>query len=163
MSREQITRYSVDSLVEARKVALRTKQNTLYSGDPKQNEASLRIDIRKIDSPGIDLTLEFYGRIMRKSLAGVTVVQRPSAALIWHGKRIRGLDHNLKHETVENGIVTGFIRGWHEHYWTDSDEDNAIREPNPQLKNCDMQAVIGWCSTQWNIEGIGETGGLFDE
>lgn len=163
MPKEQITRYSVDTLIEARKLASHTRRNTLYSGDPKQNEACLRIDVRRVDSPGIDLTLEFYGRIMRKTLAGVSVVQRPSASLIWHGKRIRGLDHSLKHDVVENGIVTGFIRGWHEHYWTDSDEDNAIREPNPPMKNSDMQAVIGWCSRQWNIEGIGETMELFDE
>lgn len=163
MPRATITRYTVDDLVEARKTAFRMKQNTLDSRDPKHNELVLKVDIRRADSENIDLTLEFYGRVVKKPLSGVAPAQYPSASLLWHGKRIRGIDHTLKHPVVESGIIKGHIRGWHEHYWTDADGDDAIREPNPPVKNFDVQAIIAWCSKQWNIEGVGETARLFNE
>ena len=163
MPKHSITRYAVDELVQARKFAGRTKQNTLDAHDPKQGELCLKVDIRRVDSPSIDLTLEFYGRVMKRGLTGVASTQYPSASLLWHGKRIRGVDYKIKHEVVEGGIVVGVIKGWHEHYWTDLDEDEAIRELNPPLRNYDLKAVIAWCSEQWNIEGIAVMGSLFDE
>jgi hypothetical protein len=163
MPKHVVTRYDVDELVRARKIAGRTKLNTLNSSDSKHTESALKVDLRRADSPTLDLTLEFYGRVNRMTLPGVATTQLPSASLIWHRKRIRGIDFKIRHDVVRNGLVTDSIRGWHEHYWTDSDEDNAIREPNPPLRNWDLQAVIAWCSRQWNIEGIGETVRLFNE
>src|ERR1035437_9039878 len=150
MPKDAITRYSVDQLVEARKFATRVKRNTLYSNDPKVPERELLIPLRRADSPAIDLVLEFCGRVKTQSLPGVAPGQRPSASLIWHGKRIRCLDHKIKHEVVQNGVVTGSISGWHEHYWTDEDEDSAVRQPDPPVKNRDLQSIIKWCSTNWN-------------
>jgi hypothetical protein len=155
MARIPITQYNVDALIQARKVAMKARVNTLHSPDPSLNERCLRVDIRRKDSTSVDLSLEFYPRIMIRELAGVRTVQRPSASLMWQGKRIRGIDHSLKHDIVKDGVIVGSIRGWHEHYWTDADEDRTIRTPNPTLQNYDLQAVMSWCCKNWNIENFG--------
>jgi hypothetical protein len=155
MARIPITQYNVDALIQARKVAMKARVNTLHSPDPSLNERCLRVDIRRKDSTSVDLSLEFYPRIMIRELAGVRTVQRPSASLMWQGKRIRGIDHSLKHDIVKDGVIVGCIRGWHEHYWTDADEDRTIRTPNPTLQNYDLQAVMSWCCKNWNIENFG--------
>ena len=80
---------------------------------------------------------------------------------MWHGKRIRGLDHSITHDVVENGVITGKIKGWHEHFWTDQDEDNNIRFPNPPLQNFDLQSVIAWCCKNWKIEDLSTVQGLY--
>jgi hypothetical protein len=144
MARIPITQYNVDALIQARKVAMKARVNTLHSPDPSLNERCLRVDIRRKDSTSVDLSLEFYPRIMIRELAGVRTVQRPSASLMWQGKRIRGIDHSLKHDIVKDG-----------HYWTDADEDRTIRTPNPTLQNYDLQAVMSWCCKNWNIENFG--------
>lgn len=163
MAKSTITRYAVDALVDTRKFAFRIKKNTLDAKEPSGGELALLLEIRRRDSPSIDLVLEFKGRVKKASLPGVASTLYPSASLIWHGKRIRCLDHKIVHDVVENSLVTRRIRGWHEHYWTEEDEDSAIREPNPPLKNHDLHAVIAWCSKQWNIEGIEERMELFDD
>jgi hypothetical protein len=127
MPKPEITRYAVDELVSARKFAFRTKQNTLNERDPKHGEVLLLIEIRRRDAPAIDLVLEFKGRVKKSTLSGVAATQYPSASLIWHGKRIRCIDYKIVHEVIENSVISGRIRGWHEHYWTDADEDAAIR------------------------------------
>lgn len=142
---------------------MRPKRNTLFSNDLEVSHRELSVPLRRKDSPAIDLVLEFNGRVKTKALTGVAPTRRPSAALIWHGKRIRGLDYTIIHEVLQDGVVVGSIKGWHEHYWTDSDEDNSIREPNPPVKNFDLQAIIEWCSVNWNIEGIQLQSELFHE
>jgi hypothetical protein len=161
MAHDTVTRYNVDALVAARKVASSPKLNTMSASGALLNERCLKVDIRRIDSPSVGISLEFYGRVMIRELAGVRTTQRPSAALIWHGKRIRGLDHSLKHDVVENGLITGSIKGWHEHFWTDSDEDRRIRDANDSLQKQDLQSVISWCCKHWKIEGMTEQTGLF--
>jgi hypothetical protein len=161
MPKEPITRYSADCLIQARKVAMRTKLNTLSSNDVNLDEKCIKIDIRRADSTGIDLSLEFYSRIKTKGLTGVTASNWPSASLMWRARRIRGLDYSLTHPIVKNGVIEGQIKGWHEHYWTDEDGDNSIREPSPQLKNWDMQSIISWCCKTWKIEGVDLQMGLY--
>lgn len=164
MSTRLMSQYEVNALVDSRKVAMRTKCNTLYSADPKGNlgERCLKVDVRRVDSTSVDLSLEFYPRVMVKELAGVRTVQRPSASLVWRGKRIRGLDHAMKHEVLSNGIIVDQIKGWHEHYWTDLDEDRSVRAPVPSLQNQDVQSVIVWCCKKWNIQGIDTQAGLYE-
>jgi hypothetical protein len=99
--KDPITRYAVDSLIQARKVAMKTKLNTLFSSDANLHERCLKVDIRRVDSTPTDLSLEFYPRIKLGRLPGVASVQRPSASLLWRGKRIRGLDYFLKHDVLE--------------------------------------------------------------
>jgi hypothetical protein len=51
---------------QARKVAMRAKLNTLSSNDVNLDEKCIKIDLRRADSTGIDLSLEFYSRIKTK-------------------------------------------------------------------------------------------------
>jgi hypothetical protein len=161
MPNDSVTNYNVEELVKTRKVAMNVKFNTLHSTDPTLTERCMRVDVRRVDSTSVDLALDFYPRIMTRELAGVRTVQRPSASLMWHGKRIRGLDYATKHDVVTNGVIIGSIKGWHEHYWTDLDEDNTIREPRPALQNTDLNSIIAWCAKNWNIENLGMQQGLF--
>jgi hypothetical protein len=116
------------------------------------------VEIRRVDSPSLDLVLKFQADTPTGGLPGVADVRRPSASLLWHANRIRGIDWTIKHEVVLNGMPTGdVIRGWHEHYWTDADGCHSIREPKPSPKNGDVSSLIDWCCKQWNIEGIQES------
>jgi hypothetical protein len=152
MARPIFTRYEADALVQARKVAGKIR-SVGHENSP------LLIDIRKVDSPDIALRLDFEARTPRKGLTGVADVRRPSASLIWMGRRIRGIDWTIKHEVTQKGVPTGeVVKGWHEHYWTDEDGSNSIRVPRPYPKNEDVSALINWCSTTWNITGIGSMG-----
>lgn len=158
MSKHPLTRYAVEELVQVRKVAGRTRSLGVVG------ELPMRIDLRRVDSPTIDIGLLFETRTPRQPLPGVPSVKRPSASLMWHGHRVRGIDWTIKHEVIRYGVPTGeIIRGWHEHYWTEEDEGKSIREPNPSPKNEDMTALIVWCCANWNIEGIQESVGLFNE
>ncbi len=81
---------------------------------------------------------------------------------MWQGERIRGIDWTIKHDVLLDGVPTGtVIRGWHEHYWTESDGSDAIRTPIPPPKNEDLSALMTWCCKQWNIEGVPQTMRLF--
>jgi hypothetical protein len=158
MSKHVLTRYAVEDLAQARKIAGKTRSQGTAGDLP------MLIDLRRIDSPTIDLSLSFETRTPRRPLPGVPSVKRPSASLMWKGNRIRGIDWTIKHEVIQYGVPTGeVIRGWHEHYWTDEDESKAIREPNPPPKNEDMSALITWCCANWNIEGIQKSLELFNE
>jgi hypothetical protein len=140
---------------------MRAKLNTLSSSDANLDEKCIKINLRRVDSTSVDLSLEFYSRIKTKGVTGVSVPHRPSASLIWRATRIRGLDYSLTHPVVKRGVPEGQIKGWHEHYWTDEDEDASIRVPSPPLKNWDMQSIVSWCCKNWNIEGVDEQMGLY--
>ena len=161
MQNDVVTRYHVDRLVQARKFALRPTRNTLYVNDPELKRCEISVPIRRVDNPATDLVLVFDAHDKTKSPSGIRALIKPSAALLWHGKRIRGVDHTLKHPIVDNGVPTGYIRGWHEHFWTDTDEDDSIRAPDPPPKNEDLASIIEWCSENWNIEGIPSSLELF--
>ena len=161
MQKNTFTRYQADQLVEARKIATKTFRNSLFTSDLRISTRELAVALRRKDSPTIDLVLAFGATVKTAELSGIKSGLRPSASLLWHGKRIRGLDYTIKHDVVESGISVGVIRGWHEHYWTDSDQDNSIREPNPPIKNMDISAILEWSLKQWNIEGIGLNKELF--
>ena len=157
MSKHPLTRYAVEDLVQVRKIAGKTRSLGVVG------ELPFLLDIRRVDSPTVDLSLIFEARTPRRPLPGVPSVKRPSASLMWKGNRIRGIDWTIKHEVVRYGVPTGeVIRGWHEHYWTDEDDSKSIREPKPLPKNEDMNALIAWCCANWNIEGIQKSVGLFD-
>lgn len=124
----RFTQYQVDELVAASKIAVKVLENTLKpdnKGGKNPSEKTVKFAIRKKDSPTVDLVLVLSGRIKIKKLTGVASIHKPGVALIWHGKRIRGVDWRIKHDVIEDGIVTGFIRGWHEHIWTDKDETDT--------------------------------------
>jgi hypothetical protein len=157
------TEYQVDQLVAATKVAGKVLGNTM-KGESTSSTKEITIAVRRKDSPTIDLVLILNGRIKVKKLPGVASIHKPGVALMWHGRRIRGVDWKIRHEIIENGIATGFIKGWHEHIWTEQDEDRFIIPINPKMQNENLQAVLQWCVTKWNIEGINEQlalGGLW--
>lgn len=157
----EVTRYNAEALVEARKVASAPKVNTLGQTNSLLTERCLRADLRRVSAPAVGISLELYSRVMIRGLPGVRTEQLPSASLMWHGKRIRGLDYSIKHDVVENGLIVDSIKGWHEHYWTDQDEDKRIRVPSPPLQNFDIQAIVAWVCRYWKIEGLTEQLGLF--
>lgn len=153
----KFTEYDVNQLVAARKFAARVLENTLAPERGKtQSEKTIKFAIRRLDTPKVDLVLVLSGRIKIKKLTGVASIHKPGVALFWHGKRIRGIDWKIRHEIIEDGVITGFIKGWHEHIWTDKDEDRFIIPVNPKMKNEDLQAVLQWCVKKWNIEQIEE-------
>jgi len=157
MPMQAITRYSADELVQTRKKAFRVRSKARVG-------INLVIELRRIDSPNDDLTLTFQGSPKEIPLAGVPSSSSPGASLFWHGKRIRGIDWNIKHEIMYRGVPTGeFVRGWHEHYWDEGDwHDGKDPDGHPPIripkisppKRCDMSGLIAWACTQWNIEGV---------
>jgi len=82
---------------------------------------------------------------------------RPSASLLWHGQRIRGIDHKIVHSEIKNGIIVGKIRGWHEHQWITSDGDSFVVDVNNALRNVqeDFKSILRFCMKRWRIE-VGE-------
>jgi len=160
MSRPSLTRYSVDELVAAHKTVWKTLPVTDL-GSRKDNP-SIRLDLRRVDSPNIEIGLIFEAHSPRKPLPGVASVRRPSASLLWRGERVRGIDWTIKHEVIFDGVPTGeVIRGWHEHYWTDKDGTKSLRAPRSTPKNSDLSALISWCCSEWNIEDVPEPMRLF--
>jgi hypothetical protein len=160
MPKQVITQYAVDELVDARKIAWKTR--SVASGGSADKFVPLLVELCRADARNIEIGLLFEGRTPRKGLPGVPSVVRPSASLLWHGERIRGIDWTIKHEITKDGVPTGdAIRGWHEHYWTTADGCSSIRVPSPVPQNEDLSALITWCCKQWNIEGIQESMRLF--
>ena len=157
MPTSAITRYSADELVQARKRAHRMRSLAKVG-------VNLVIELRRVDSPNNDLTLTFQGSPRDVPLAGVPSSSSPGASLFWRGKRIRGIDWNIKHEIRYRGVPTGaFIRGWHEHYWDegnwhegkDPDGHPPIRIPRvAPRKGCNMSGLIVWACEEWNIEDV---------
>ena len=154
MASPVLTRYAVEELVQTRKVAGKTTTQNLHE--------VLLFGVRRVDSPLVELKLVFEARNPPSPPPGVPSVRRPSASLLWHRQRIRGIDWTIKHEVTRNGVPTGeVIRNWHEHYWTEEDGSKSIRIPNPIPRNEDRSSLITWCCKQWNIEGIPEPTRLF--
>lgn len=121
----KFTEYQVNQLMAASKVAGKVLHNTMKTDDAATMK-EIRFAIRRKDRPSIDLALVLYGRIKIKKLPGVASIHKPGVALLWHGKRIRGVDWKIRHDVIENGMITGFVRGWHEHIWRDGDQDGFI-------------------------------------
>lgn len=72
----------------------------------------------------------------------------PSAALLWHGKRIRGLNREMRHDNPDGTIV----RGWHEHLWSPSDDDACVIQAQPEPKDRTLIGILQWGLEKWNIE-----------
>lgn len=76
----------------------------------------------------------------------------PGASLIWKTKRIRGIDWRLKKAVFRDGVIVGYVKGWHEHLWTNTDEDRYAIEVNDRIKRTDLRSFIAFCLTRWNVE-----------
>jgi hypothetical protein len=71
----------------------------------------------------------------------------PSCSLIWHGCRIRGIDYEVRHDNPDGKS----IRGWHEHIWTDENEDAVVVNARPAVVRPDLRGVFTWGLRKWKI------------
>lgn len=72
----------------------------------------------------------------------------PSAALEWHGKRIRGLNYEVWHDNPDGTIV----KGWHEHVWSPADQDSYVVPARPEPTRETLVDIFKWGLRKWNIE-----------
>jgi hypothetical protein len=72
----------------------------------------------------------------------------PSSALEWNGKRIRGLNYELRHDNPDGTIV----KGWHEHLWSPEDQDSYVVSARPKPQRCGLGDVFKWSLKKWNIK-----------
>lgn len=152
--------YEVRQLISARKFAFRVIQDNTQTKPNPESERHISYDIRRKDMPNKDLRLRLNARIA-PSVPGVGVKPIPGIALQWHGKIIRKLDHAMRHTSIQNGVSVAEICGWHEHIWTDEDEDKYVIAADPPVRNADMKSLIWWAAEKWNIEIEEEEKSLF--
>jgi hypothetical protein len=95
--------------------------------------------------------LQFHARL-EKPISGVHPRPRPGISLKLHGERIRGINWNVRHDDILNGVEVGFVRNWHEKIWTNTDADKHIVDINGDVKNTDLFSMIRFAFDRWNIE-----------
>jgi hypothetical protein len=151
MSDAPFTEADIDYLLNARKVVHSVIRDTTEKPDASLLEVVYRI-VRSAN-PDDDIKLRLHARRPKPVLVSAPR-PRPSAALLWHNVRIRGIDRKIVHPVIKNGVITGKIRGWHEHQWTDADGDRYVVHVNRQMKNIqeDFRAVLRFCMKRWRIE-----------
>src|SRR6266481_5994327 len=135
----KFTQADVDYLIAARKFICRDVEDN-SAARPVPYEVRITFDIRRRDNPQPDIGLRF--RALREPYS---VIPKWGIALIWHGKRIRGIDYKLREDIMHGGLIVGHLHHWHEHSWTDTDEDKNIIDVNHAEKNEDMRALIELC------------------
>lgn len=72
---------------------------------------------------------------------------RPSAALTWHGIRIRGLDYEIWHDNPDGSVV----KGWHEHLWSPEEEDERVRTPGRIPNDLSLRGLFRWGLRRWGF------------
>jgi hypothetical protein len=72
----------------------------------------------------------------------------PSVALEWYGRRIRGLNYELRHDNPDGSTV----KGWHEHIWSPNEQDALVIQANPEPRDRSLRGVLNWGLDKWNIE-----------
>jgi len=152
MSRAPFTEAEVDYLLKARKFIGGLIKDSTRDPDSKIPEVVYRV--RRFDRPEEDIRLKLSARPRKSVIRTGSAKLRPSAALLWHGKRIRGIDHKIVHPKIENGLMVGEVRGWHEHQWTDIDGDDFVIDVNGPMRNVqeDFRSVLRFCMERWRIE-----------
>ncbi|HXQ38707.1 MAG TPA: hypothetical protein VN843_32195 [Anaerolineales bacterium] len=100
-----------------------------------------------------DIKLRLHAR-RPKPVLDTLIRPRPSASLLWHGERIRGIDHKIVHDVIKNGLIVGEVRGWHEHRWTLMDRDRPVISVNDEMKKIqeDFRSILRFCMARWRIE-----------
>lgn len=151
MALAYFSEYQVAQLIAARKFVFHVIQDTLQSKTDPSSEQKIVYDIRRRDTPTKDHRLRLCARLA-PSLSGIGPKPTPGVSLMWRGKIIRKIDHSLRHDSIRDGVSIGHIRGWHEHVWTDLDEDKHVVAAQPPVRRCDIRSVISWAAEKWNIE-----------
>lgn len=142
MGERPFTKADVDYLVSASKFIRATPNPTRDGGFWKIEARVYRKD--QPNAPVVGLLV--MARIVANPLAGLPR-PIPSAALNFHGYRVRGIDRYLQHDNPDGTRLTG----WHEHIWSDLERDTyavPIREP----KHKDLRGVFAAALERWNIE-----------
>lgn len=167
MPETPINEAAVAQILSKRKFVYRVKyDNTARSpGNPvstEPNEKRIVYDLRFLDAPEKEAHLQFLAR-QETPVSGVYPRPMPGMSLRWKGVRIRGINWNLRHDVVSNGVSTGYIRGWHEKLWTNADADKYIVDINGEVRNRDLNSMIRFAFERWNVEdpkGQTRLGGL---
>lgn len=155
MSDAPFTEADVRYLLKARKVIQGVIKDT--TSDPNAPLLEIIYRITRVDNPGDDIKLRLNAR--RPKPVRVTLPRpRPSASLLWHGERIRGIDHKITHAVIKNGLVVGSVRGWHEHQWSRRDGDRRVIDVNEEMKKVqeDFRSILRFCMERWRIELVEE-------
>lgn len=145
------TDYDVKQLLKAKKFI----RNKLHDNTNKLNTkfAEVVYRISRRDAPDQEIQLRFTAR-QPKSLITSERKPLPSAALLWHHHRIRGIDRKLVHADIRNGVIVREIEGWHEHQWNSVDEDAAVEDVNVEINKLpnNFKSIIEFCLNRWRIE-----------
>lgn len=151
MSHAPFTEADVNYLLKARKFIHGLIRDNTASEDAPILEVVYRV--RRVDRPNDDIKLRLSARRPKPVMATMPR-PRPSASLLWHSERVRGIDRKISHPEIKNGIVVGKIRGWHEHQWTMGDGDRFVIDINNAMRNVqeDFKAVLRFCMERWRIE-----------
>jgi len=126
------------------------RDNTKDRSHP-ETEKQVAYDIRRRDMPEKPLHLVLYARLA-PWVPGSGPKPLPGISLRWWGKHLRKLDYAIRHDSKRSGISIGHVRGWHEHIWTDEDEDEYVVQANPPVRGQDIRSLIRWAAEKWNIE-----------
>ena len=115
------------------------------------DEKRIIYEVRFADMREKDAHLQLLARL-EKAIAGVYPRPLPGISMRLAGRRIRGINWNLRHDCIQNGVSVGRIRGWHEKRWTNSDGDKFIVDINGEVRNTDLLSMIRLACQRWNID-----------
>ena len=90
--------------------------------------------------------------IQKPRLTNLSAKPKPGAAMNLKGERIRGIDWKIKHEFQKDGRPNGFVRGWHEHRWTEVDGDRFVVDVNDAVGQEDFRSLLKLCLDRWDVE-----------
>jgi hypothetical protein len=144
----RFTKGEVDYLVGIPKLVLRIPREEFLN---RQSKTGWLIEMR-VFKPG-DLRAPIPGLVViAKAHQAPTGLPRPtpSVALNWYGKRIRGLNREVRHDNPDGTVV----RGWHEHIWSPTDEDACVIQARPEPTDRSLMGILQWGLEKWNI-GVG--------
>lgn len=151
MPNAPFTEAEVQHLIAAKKYIHKVMEDNRRQ--PNVNEIRLTYEIRQRNSEAERLRLRFFARLEKQANAAV-VKPFPGVSLLWYNERIRAICWRLRHDVIRDGQLIGFVRGWHEKLWTDSDRDRFIIDANSIVKDkTDFTSLIALCLKRWNIEG----------
>src|SRR5437667_205076 len=101
------------------------KDSKLIIGIPKQklidNLWVMEAQVYKASQPNSPIKGLYVQSRVAKKLAGLPS-PTPSAALVYKGLRIRGIDRNVRHDNPDGSHVAG----WHEHRWSAEHHDSWV-------------------------------------
>jgi hypothetical protein len=158
MSRPVITEAEVARIISRQKFIYRTiADNTQPSRSEKRqkdyvqpNEKNIVYEIRYSDMREKPADLRFRARL-ETGISGAPR-PRPGISLNWKNTRIRGVNWNLRHDSMLNGQLLEPVRGWHEKLWTEIDEDKYVVSIKEEVRNTDLRSMIRFCCQRWNID-----------